>query len=115
MNYKVCEKQTLSKKSIIKKNSEFTDIFTKGKFYSSVFFRAYSLPCATVKIGFTTQRGLKTKPQRNRIKRITRELWRKNFLKYQLAAKIVISAKAKVLNVNHITLEKDFNDLLKQL
>jgi ribonuclease P protein component len=109
------KKLTLQKKTIIKKNSEFNELFTKGKFFSSIFFKAYSLPCTSVKIGFTTQRGLKTKPQRNRIKRITRELWRKNFPNYRLDAKIVITAKAKILNANHLTLEKDFNDLLKQL
>jgi len=109
------KKLTLLKSSIIKKNSEFNEIFTTGKFFSSIYFKAYTLPCSAVKIGFTTQRGLKTKPQRNRIKRITRELWRKNFPQYQLAAKIIFTAKAKILNVSHLDLEKDFNDLLKQL
>jgi len=109
------KKLTLQKRSIIKKNSEFNELFTTGKFFSSIYFKAFSLPCETVKIGFTTQSGLKTKPQRNRIKRITRELWRKNFPKYQLDAKIIITAKTKILQVCHLTLEKDFNDLLKQL
>ena len=109
------KKFTLPKNIIIKKNEEFNEIFNQGKIFSSEYFIAYTLKNDRVKVGFTTPKRIKNKPQRNKIKRITRELWRKNYQKFTLDKKIVIVSKISLLNVNYIKLEKDFNNLLTQI
>ncbi|MBN2411573.1 ribonuclease P protein component [candidate division KSB1 bacterium] len=109
------KKFTLPKSIIIKKNEEFNEIFKKGKIFSSAYFIAYTLNNDSVKVGFTTPKTIKNKPQRNKIKRITRELWRKNYRNYILNRKIIIISKISLLSVNYIELEDDFNKLLFQI
>ena len=109
------KKFTLPKNIIIKNNDEFNEIFNQGKIFSSDYFIAYTLKNDCVKVGFTTPKRIKNKPQRNKIKRITRELWRKNYRKYHLDAKIVIISRISLLSVNFIKLEEDFNHLLYKI
>ncbi len=109
------KKFTLPKNIILKKNQEFSEIFKKGRIFSSAYFIAYTLNNDSVKIGFTTPKTIKNKPQRNKIKRITRELWRKNYRNYVLNRKIVIISKISLLSVNYKELEDDFNKLLFQI
>jgi ribonuclease P protein component len=52
-----------------------------GKKYNSSFFRIYLKPSDIYKIGFLANRKIGKSSERNRIKRITREFWRKNFKK----------------------------------
>ncbi len=109
------KKITLPKNIIIKKNEEFNEIFNKGKIFSSAYFIAYTLNNDSVKVGFTTPKSIKNKPQRNKLKRITRELWRKNYRNHTLNKKVVIISKITLLSVNFIKLEEDFNKLLYKI
>jgi len=106
------KKFILPKNSLIKKNDEFNEIFNKGKIFSSEYFIAYTIKNDKVKVGFTTLKGIKNKPQRNRLKRIARELWRKNYRNYTLCSKIIIITKSNLLTINFKTVEDDFNKLL---
>ncbi len=49
------------------------------------------------------------------MKRILRELWRKNFRKYNLPAHIVIVAKEGILEAGHERLEKSMNAALNKI
>lgn len=106
---------SLSKKIILKGNESFNKVFKQGKIFSSHYFQIYVIHEGPLKIGFAVQKGYKHKPERNRIKRITRELTRTNYIDYQLSQQMVILTKLDILKTDYITLEKDFNQLLLKI
>jgi len=106
---------SLPKYLIIKKSKEFNEIFTCGEMVRSKYFIAFIQKDNDLKIGFTAQKGLKTKVVRNRLKRRTRELWRLHFRDFSLSGRIVLMAKKNADGVKFSFLQEDFLKLLKKL
>jgi len=106
---------SLPKNTVIKKSSEFRSTIRNGFCHSTQFFTAYSIKAPSVRIGFAAKKGYKNKPQRNRIKRITRELWRQCYGDYYLPAEIVIMASPSLLKQKYKDLEADFCTLLEKI
>jgi ribonuclease P protein component len=105
------KKYSLHKKHIIKKNEHFNHLFKYGKPFSSKYFLAFILQSDFLQVGITAQKGYKNKVQRNRLKRVTKELWRKSSEKPN-TCHLVILAKLEALDKNYKQLEIDFNELL---
>lgn len=72
------------------------------------------MPGEELTVGFTVQRGLKTKVKRNYLKRKLRELWRINYRDFNIRGKLVIIIRLIAMNQDFISLEKDFRVLLKK-
>ncbi len=108
-------KKSLPKKIILKKNKSFNKVFKKGDKFSSQFFMAYLIPSDSLHVGFAAQRGYKNKPQRNRLKRITRELWRLNYKEFNFSFDMVLVTKISVLNTEHDIFKNDFKILLNKI
>ena len=103
--------QSLSKKSLIKKNTQFNQLCKKGKSISSKYFQAFFLDGVDQQVGFTVQKGYKNKIQRNRLKRVTRELWR-TCLDQPTRCQIVFLTRLEAHSRVFAELEDDFHDLL---
>jgi ribonuclease P protein component len=101
----------LEKKSIIKSRFALHRIFAQGVSCRSRFFNAVALPAAETKIAFTTERGLKS-VQRNRLKRLTRELWRSNKQSFSSRAEIAFIARLRAEACCFSLLQADFLELL---
>ena len=102
-------------KSLIIGSRDFQEIFEKGKSIHGNCFSLFYLEGEFRGVGFTVKKEVKNKPDRNRLKRRTRELWRLNFRNYQLPARIVILTQARALNMSYRNLEEEFIQLLCKL
>ena len=105
----------LPKKIILRKKKDFNEVFSKGTTIASKYFLAFFLPARDLKVGFTTQKGLRTKVQRNRLKRRLRELWRTNFREHDLSGRIVLLIRVNAERIKFAELQDDFKILLKKL
>lgn len=83
----------MPKKGIIKKSSEFKRILSQGKKYKSENFIFVFIKNDSLSVGFCTEKGLKS-TIRNRVKRITRELYRTIIHRDSIKGKIIIITKA---------------------
>ena len=90
-------------------------VFSQGQNYHSEYFSVYFVKEIELRIGFTTKKDYKSKPTRNRMKRILRELWRKNYRKYKLPAHIVIVARTNILNADFKKLDYFINAALAHI
>ena len=97
--------QRLPKKIILKSNAAFGRVFLLGQHIQFEYFTIYFVKQAELRIGFTTKRGYRNKPERNRMKRILRELWRKKYKQYTLPAHIVLVADGSILRADYKLLD----------
>jgi ribonuclease P protein component len=101
-------KQSLPKNIIIKKNSEFTRIIKTGSAFHGKYFSAYVLKGNEIKIGFAADREAADKPAKNRLKRIGREMWRKQFRAFKFKACVVLLVKNEACAKKYSLLLDDF-------
>ncbi|MBN1465552.1 ribonuclease P protein component [candidate division KSB1 bacterium] len=99
---------------ILQKNADFRAIVQNGHVFKNEYFTIFSVEKDDLKVGFAAARA-RNKPVRNRLKRITRELWRTNQADYQLAAHIVIIANMNVMAVTHAERQRALTDLLRAI
>lgn len=102
-------------KSIILKSSEFHPVFKDGLFVHNEYFTIFFVRGTDLKVGFAAPKKCGSKPTRNKLKRIGRELWRTNYRKYDLPAHLVILVHVVNLTVRHIIREKKINSLLAEI
>ena len=93
----------------------FRDVFRKGMHIHSEYFSVYFVRESELAVGFTTRKDYQNKPTRNRMKRILRELWRKNFRSYQVTAHIVIVANRKILDAKYEILNQQMQETLSRI
>ena len=103
---------SLPKRIILKKSSEFGIIFQQGRAVKNEYFSIYFIHSKELKVGFAATGHCKNKPLRNKLKRIARELWRTNYRNYRLFAHIVIVVHERVLSAEHNLRVKAFTELL---
>lgn len=102
-------------KSIILRASEFHSVFEDGQFVKNEYFAIFFVKENDLKVGFAAPKKCGSKPVRNKLKRIGRELWRTNFRKYDLPAHLVIVVHKKNLQIKHAIRERVFKLLLHDI
>jgi len=100
---------------ILKKSADFRSVFQNGHSIKNEYFSIYFVKRNDLKVGFAAAKKCANKPMRNKLKRIARELWRTNHIRYSLSAHIVIIASKRNLAVRHNKREEAFVKLLAAL
>jgi ribonuclease P protein component len=104
-------KLKLDKSNIIKNRSEFSHAIRDGLIYKGKFFLIAVVANTQLRYGFTTKSGL-SKPDRNRLKRLARELWRIWQSGYDLHGDCIVITREQALKASFKMLESDFRALL---
>jgi len=99
-------------KTIILKTSEFHRVFQNAQSIRNEYFSVFFVKENNLKVGFAANKNCGSKPIRNRLKRIGRELWRTNFRNYELPAHLVIVVHKSVLKINQKNRVKLINTIL---
>jgi len=112
-------REDFPKKIKVKKKSEFDQIIKNGakKFGENiVLYRLLSLEEGQ-KFGIKISKGIKGAVKRNKIKRIVREILRKNKDKFDANEKVVVVIKLANKDMNRMvqTQDIDFDKLKKEL
>jgi ribonuclease P protein component len=107
-------KYNLDKSHIIRNRTEFSNTVRNGKTYKGKYFIIAAVRSDLLKCGFTTRSGLR-KVDRNRLRRLARELWRTSQGRYGLRGNLVIITRESAQAASYPLLEEDFNHLLRQI
>ena len=100
---------------MIKKPSEFDEIFRSGERLSSENFLLVTKESEGLKFGFTVSKKIQGAVKRNREKRRLREIVRLNQADLPNNKSIVLMAKPGIEQTKFERLNKEFVDLLKKL
>lgn len=108
------KKEGFPKEIRIKKKSEFDEIFKKGKKIPGENLTFYRLDTneRTQKFGIMVNRKIKGAVKRNRIKRLLREILRKNKDKFRENEKILIYYKSVTEKTSYKNLLSEFEKLV---
>ncbi len=92
----------------------FREVFSKGKRLSSRVLALYVFECGDRKAGFVVRRSVRGAVKRNRLKRLLREIYRRNRGKIneRVALVAVVGEKAEGLSLKE--LERSFLLLLEK-
>ena len=101
------KKQTLKKEEIIRGRISFQDILKNGKKSSGKFINLFILPAKNRTVGFIVSKKYKKSVQRNRMRRLMKEVYRKQKNLFPLG-KTLIYAK-------HFNLLPTYQDILLDL
>ena len=102
----------LDKLLLVKKRGDFADILHKGKIYKSDLFIIAVRKGKELRFGFTAKSGLK-KVTRNRLKRISRELWRRHYKQFALSGEWIIMAREKSGHCDPLLRDSRFLKLMR--
>lgn len=92
------KKFRLSKDEILKDQRDFNNIFRFGTIISGKFIDIIYLNSEIFKVGFIVRRKIKRAVDRNRCRRILREVYRLNKDKFPKKMKILVLAKVNFSN-----------------
>lgn len=104
---------TLKRNEILKQKNYFQLAFSQGRRFHGRYLQLILLPYSKRLVGFTVTRKCRRAWQRNRIKRILREIYRKN--KSDLPLSILIVYAKSSFEINYHLLEEDFIKITKRL
>lgn len=102
---------------VIKKNYEFKNLFSKGKFYYGEYIHIYiknnNFNYNKIGIAISGKQGLAV--ERNRIKRLIRESYKnnENIIKKGYSILIVINKKKNIKEIKYNDIEKNLINTLK--
>src|SRR6266436_2329937 len=109
----------LQQENRLSKKSDFENVKQSGRFISSKDFTISFLnrkDKEEPRIGFIVSKKISTKAhERNRVKRILREIIRKNLGLVKDGVDCVIIVKPSILHASHVTLEKEIKDVIKNI
>ena len=96
------------------KREEFRKVFSKGRRLSGGVLTLYVFECGERKAGFVVRRSVRGAVKRNRLKRLLREIYRRNRdrIDERVALVVVIGEKAEELSMQE--LERSFLLLLEK-
>lgn len=105
--------QTLKRFEIIKNKDIFQSLFKKGIRVSGKYLTILYLPANELRVGFTVTKKCRTAPKRNYVKRVLRELFRKN--KPRFSKSIIIFHGHFCERIPFSFLYEDLNQILKNI
>jgi len=106
-------KLTLKRHEILKKRECFQIVFNKGKRLYGKHLSLIILPYKYRLVGFTVTKSCKLASQRNRIKRLLREIYRRQ--KHIFKKCIIIIHARTLYEMNYNILKEDFQKIIKRL
>jgi ribonuclease P protein component len=111
-------RQSFSPKQKLRKSFDFERVKAKGCSHKTdaFFAQAHRNPSTTIpRLGIIATRRLGNAVTRNKIKRIVREVFRKNADKIIPEAEIIILPRKKMRNLEFSQIEKKFKESLEKL
>tara|TARA_B100001248_G_scaffold163488_1_gene123472 strand:+ start:5227 stop:5586 length:360 start_codon:yes stop_codon:yes gene_type:complete len=111
-------RQSFSPKQKLRKSFEFERVKAKGHSYKAdaFFAQVHHNPSTKIpRLGIIATRRLGNAIIRNRMKRIVREVFRKNSDLIIPEAEIIILPRKKMLNLEFSQIEEKFKELLEKL
>lgn len=105
---------SLPRKMMLKKSSEFYRIFQQGSAIKNEYFSIFFVKESELKVGFAVSLNCKSRPKRNKLKRIARELWRSRFRYLYLPAHLVIVITERIIGLDHSAREELFKRQLQE-
>jgi ribonuclease P protein component len=103
----------LKKSEILKKKDLFQLVFQQGLRINGEYLRIMVIPYETRLVGFTVTRKCRQAHDRNYLKRIAREVFRK--FKTDFGSWIIVIHIKSMTNITYKTFERDFQNLLPRI
>lgn len=106
--------QRLPKSEIIRRREDFRALFQGGSRWEGVYLRIHYLPADGRHVGFSVPKRFGNAVQRNRIKRLMREVYRKHrwcFGDYS----IIIFARGRARQADYGLIRQEFEAFLQEL
>ena len=111
--------KNMDKEEILKKNYEFRNVLSKGKYFSGIYIEAFALKNFSEKnkIGIAINTKIAKAVKRNYLKRLIREGYRQNKNICKLGYNIVFLIKktANIKKISFIDVEKDILKILGEI
>ncbi len=109
------KKEGFPKKVRIKKDLEFLEVINRGekKVGEKIILFILKKDNSYLKFGIRVNKSIKKAVKRNRIKRLLREILRKNKDKFLPGCRVVVVYKSSEVNVELKELQKEILDLVK--
>ena len=109
--------QTLNKSDRILSRASFREVYEDGRKISSRYFVAFvnPNPGQSSRIGITATKRVGNSVQRNRTRRLLREVFRKNKWRVPPGVDIVINVKSGLVDAGYLELEDDFLAFLERI
>lgn len=101
---------------LIKKNSDFLEVYRRGKAVAGKYAVLYFFPHKeiTIKAGISASKKLGNSVIRHRLKRIYKEIFRLNYQHIKTGFNLVIVVRKAAVKVSYSDLDKDFLSILKK-
>lgn len=109
--------QKFTKADRILARDEFRRVYERGRKYHTKFFTAFVLAGTepNPRIGITVTRKIGKSVERNRARRLVREVFRRNKRLIPPATNLVINAKRPLVDASYREFEAEFLEFLKGL
>ncbi|HNW59257.1 MAG TPA: ribonuclease P protein component [bacterium] len=99
---------------MIKKRAEFSELIKRGLLFQGSYFSVFYNENELRRMGFSARHGLSA-VQRNRLRRLGREVWRRHQEEISITGDFILIARERALNAPFTALENDFRALVAQI
>lgn len=106
--------ESLKRQEIIRKKRDFDKLFSQGKRFQNKNFRILWSPASERKVGFIVNKKLGIAVERNRIRRLLRETYRRNRCSISNHVELVIIAKPEAHGLHYSAIKEEFLSLVRR-